>query len=221
MLLKLANLIALASWVGFSGVDAQVSWFCVVVVSSCLLLYSPFSRLTQSDECLILKDCVAQIASFSGIPFESFGDFDAACEPLVQAYGDQGIAAICAAADVTNSGRRLAATKQDGLRGHTGAADSPIEDEGLLPGRHLQTCPSDYTPAYGEDEPTGGYDTFVASIVGTFIQDGKKERTSANDVGAYYIGFSAASLGAAAATGVPAVDNIAQAILAAFTIAIN
>lgn len=133
---------------------------------------------------------------------------------------------MCTAADLTLNRRKLATTKGEvsALRGaseHPQGLDLPAGDKASSLARELQTCPASYTPDYPDAISSGGYDTYVASIIGTFIKDGKDNRCDSNAVGDYFIGWAAASIAAAAATEVPIGNTVAQVALNAFEVVIH
>jgi hypothetical protein len=149
------------------------------------------SNLSLCDE---LLDCMEIITGapvdFSGVEKVDF------CDALLYIYqGNKGVTAVCHVALLLKN---------------------PCEDCGPSD-VDIETIPTACLPkaavVYADDSGDGtGYDFAVASIVGTFIRDGKRSRTDDDSVGIFITtGLGAARVAAAASEACGALEEVATA----------
>jgi hypothetical protein len=164
-----------------------------------------------ASECDVLIGCMESI---SGTPIVlEAADKDEACNFLLEAYGGSaGVTAVCDVADLMSSNH---ARKEKEV-------DESSNDHEKTRFLTAPTCQVPVDPQYADESGTGtGYDTAVASIETTFIQDGKSQRTNDDAVGSFIIGLFTARTADAAFTACDAIVNVATfgVCLAAKTIA--
>ncbi|GAX26063.1 hypothetical protein FisN_4Hh434 [Fistulifera solaris] len=186
------------------------------------LLRKASSVSSQCEELISCLDKITGKSLFDLVPPEA--SRDDLCVTMVNIYqGQTGIDAMCAAAAAA-SGRLLASTTSDSkyLRVNEIKESTPSQSrqESTFPGygRHLAapTCQASFSPEFADDSGSGtSYDTLMAAVEGPYLFGGKKKRSDGDAYAALFIGYLTALNAAAAATGIPVADNLAQISLSA------
>jgi hypothetical protein len=130
-------------------------------------------KYSFASECDDLIHCM-QVITGTPIIIEA-EDNEAACSFLVQAYGgSDGVTFICDAADLLSSN----------LTRKVKEVDTTSTDHAKTRFLTAPTCQAPVDPQYADESGEGtGYDTAVASIVTTYLQDGKSQRANDDAVG--------------------------------------
>lgn len=191
----------------------------------------------SGDSCKTLRRCLKRITGKkveSPDPGASLPEF---CDALLQAFeGDKGVDIMCAVANRFNTRRRRGLGGryyQHPASGPSHPKQAPKKnifetsaerDYNLFGGTTTPepACLTPFDPFYADESGINtAYDTYVASIEGLYVLEGKLERSNDDAYAELKIGWGAALTAAALATEIPLAATAANEVLAVFEIVID